>query len=308
MAGAETSGSERIVKDEVMASVLTEGLEGPEGPVWMPDGTLCVTEMGRARITAIAPDGTTRSYADTGGTPNGVALGPGGALFVTNNGGSEAGYIQVISPQGAVEVLYPNCDGEPFLSPNDLAFDAHGGFYFTDPGPISREGIKFGHLYYALADGSLVKRLQHIFFHPNGLALTEDGSTLIVLESMTGRAWGLPVESPGTLGWVDAGPRSGRPRGRPEDAHVATVPGAGLPDGMCIDEAGNLLICAENAGFVSVHAADGTPIARLDAGDPKPTNCCFGGDDYRTLYVTGIGDGRVTTIEWERAGLRLPNY
>ena len=291
-----------------MASLLVEGLASPEGPVWMPDGTLCVVEMGGARITSIAPNGSTHVYAETGGRPNGLALGPGRSLFVANSGGEEAGYIQVVSPGGAVEVLYRDCDGAPFLGPNDLTFDAHGGFYFTDPGPVTRQGISFGYLYYGLADGSLVKRLQHIFIFPNGLALTEDGSTLIVLESITGRAWALPVEAPGTLAWSDAGARSGAPRGRPEETLLATLPGAGLPDGMCIDKSGELLICAANAGFVSQHAPDGTLIDQLDAGDARPTNCCFGGDDRRTLYVTGIGSGRVTTIEWETAGLQLPNY
>ena len=113
--------------------MLTDGLQFPEGPVWASDGTLYVTETGGGRITAIAPDGSKRTFAETGGSPNGAALGPGGYLYVANNGGEEPGYIQRIDADGHIETLYGDCDGQAFHGPNDLAFDAHGGFYFTDP-------------------------------------------------------------------------------------------------------------------------------------------------------------------------------
>lgn len=285
--------------------VLTDGLKFPEGPVWAPDGTVYVTEIEGGCITAIAADGSKRRFADTGGSPNGAALGPDGYLYVTNNGGREAGCIQKIGPQGTVEVLYNECDGKPFQSPNDLVLDAHGGFYFTDPGMVNREGLKFGHLYYALRDGSRVTRLQYYFYLPNGIALTPDGSTLIVLESVTGRVWGIPIESPGVLGQVDAGARAGAPRAWPVSALLTTVPQPAAPDGMCLDAAGNMLICAHNGGVVSVHAPDGTPLAPIEVEDRRLTNCCFGGPDSQTLYITESGLGRVVTVRWERPGLRL---
>ncbi|MCE2487267.1 MAG: SMP-30/gluconolactonase/LRE family protein, partial [Desulfurellaceae bacterium] len=116
--------------------VLTDGLKFPEGPVWAPDGTLYVTEIQAGCITAITADGAKRSFADTGGAPNGAALGSDGYLYVTNNGGRDPGCIQRIDSGGKVEVVYDSCQGQPFQGPNDLVMDAHGGFYFTDPGMV----------------------------------------------------------------------------------------------------------------------------------------------------------------------------
>ncbi len=285
--------------------VLTDGLKFPEGPVWAPDGTLYVTEIEGGRITAIAPDGSKRTFADTGGAPNGAALGPDGYLYVTNNGGQEPGSIQRIDPHGKVDMLYEKCDGHPFHGPNDLVLDAHGGLYFTDPARVTRQGVPFGHIYYARCDGSQVTQLQYYFYFPNGVALTPDGSTLIVLESLTSRVWAIPIDSPGVLGQVDAGARAGSPRQWPVSSLLATMPQPAVPDGMCLDAAGNLLVCAHNAGVVSVHAPDGAPLSHITVEDRRLTNCCFGGEDFQTLYITESGLGRVVTVRWERPGLRL---
>ena len=173
------------------------------------------------------------------------------------------------------------------------------------PAPLSREGSKFGHLYYARRDGSLVKRMQYYFLLPNGIALTPDDSTLIVLESLTSRVWAIPIESPGVLGQVDAGARAGAARAWPVSGLLTTVPQPAAPDGMCVDEAGNLLICAHIGGMVSVHAPNGAPLSQIQVEDRRLTNCCFGGDDFQTLYITESGLGRVVTVRWERPGLRL---
>lgn len=90
------------------ARVLADGLRFPEGPVAMDDGSVIVTELIGQRLTRVAPDGTTTTVAETGGSPNGLAVGPDGALYgnvcvaTIINGG-----ISIISPDGDVEHVPP---------------------------------------------------------------------------------------------------------------------------------------------------------------------------------------------------------
>src|SRR5579875_2148223 len=135
------------------ARVLAEGLLFPEGPVAMPDGSVVLVEIARGTITRVGVDGTVSVLARTGGGPNGLALGPDGAFYLCNNGGFlwhegpppfrpvgtpddyDTGRIERVDPTtGAVHRLYDSCEGQRLCGPNDIVFDAEGGFYFTDLG------------------------------------------------------------------------------------------------------------------------------------------------------------------------------
>src|SRR3954447_5854159 len=70
--------------------LVTEGLEFPEGPIAMADGSIILTEIKGQRLTRVTPDGQKETVVDTGGGPNGAALGPGGATYHTNNTGGGA--------------------------------------------------------------------------------------------------------------------------------------------------------------------------------------------------------------------------
>src|SRR6185295_12014646 len=67
--------------------IIAEGLEFPEGPVWMPDGSMVVVEVRGGRLTRVTANGRVEPIAELGGGPNGAALGPDGWVYVCNNGG-----------------------------------------------------------------------------------------------------------------------------------------------------------------------------------------------------------------------------
>src|SRR6187431_2866798 len=66
---------------------IASGLRFPEGPVAMPDGSVILVEIERRALSRVMPDGRVRVVAVLGGGPNGAAMGPGGKIYVTNNGG-----------------------------------------------------------------------------------------------------------------------------------------------------------------------------------------------------------------------------
>src|SRR5208337_4829551 len=83
--------------------------------------------------------------------------------------------------------------------PNDIVFDQHGGFWFTDLGKVRARDQDRGAVYYARADGSLLVEVIQPMVHPNGIGLSPDGDTLYVAESLTGRLWAFEITGPGEI-------------------------------------------------------------------------------------------------------------
>ena len=87
--------------------IIAAGLEFPEGPVVMPDGSIVLVEIKRGTITRVDPDdGSVDVLAQPGGGPNGAASGPDGALYVCNNGGFEWGEARGLTIPGLVADNY----------------------------------------------------------------------------------------------------------------------------------------------------------------------------------------------------------
>jgi gluconolactonase len=297
--------------------VMAEGLLFPEGPIAMPDGSVILVEIGRGTISRVAPDGTVTVVAETGGGPNGIAFGPDGRIYVCNNGsfptfvdsrgrtriaeGRDAdtvlGYIQAVDLQtGSIEVLYTEVDGRHLSAPNDLVFDASGGFWFTDHGKIWERQRDHGGVYYAKPDGSFIAEVIYPVEAPNGIGLSPDEKRLYVAETHTGRVRVWDIAAPGQL----ASPHGKSTRGR----LLAGLEGEQLFDSLAIDSEDHVCVATIRNGGITDIAPDGT-ITHVASGDTVTTNICFGGDDMRTAYITGSLNGTLLKTMWPRPGLRL---
>jgi gluconolactonase len=294
---------------------ITSGLEFPEGPIALADGSVLVVEIKGGRLTRVLPDGTHKVVAETGGGPNGAAIGPDGAIYVCNNGGFEwhaaggltlpgnqpsdysGGRIERVDLEtGRVEVLYRECEGIPLRGPNDIVFDAEGGFWFTDHGKTrERERDRTG-IFYATPDGARIEEKVFPLDAPNGIGLSPDDSTLYVAETHTGRVWSWSLSAPGVIA-PQATPNGG--------TLLAGLPGFQLLDSLAVDGAGNVCVATLVNGGITCISPDGGSIEHLATGDPLTTNICFGGDELRTAFVTLSGTGRLVAVEWPRPGLKL---
>ncbi|WP_433873322.1 SMP-30/gluconolactonase/LRE family protein [Saccharopolyspora sp. CA-218241] len=297
--------------------LIASGLLFPEGPIAMSDGSVLLVEIKRGTLSRVAPDGTVSVVAECGGGPNGAAIGPDGAVYVCNNGGFEwldiggrmvpghqpadyiGGRIQRVTADGAVTDLYTEVDGRGLRGPNDLVFDAHGGFYFTDLGKRRERETDRGGLYYALPDGSRIAEIAHPLTEPNGVGLAPDGSRVYVAETSTGRVWYWDVAGPGLLRRTGRGPAGA--------ALLHGFDGYQLLDSLAVDGAGNVCVATLGTGAISVLSPAGEllEVVGVPEHDFHVTNICFGGPDLRTAYLTSSGRGLLYAVRWPRPGLAL---
>ena len=252
--------------------VLADGLGFTEGPVCLPDGRVAVTSISQGAVHLVSPDGGVETIT-TGGGPNGLALGPDGALYVAQNGGvwgapgpAPAG-VQVIRGS-RVEYLT-----EGMGAPNDLMFDPDGALWVTDtvaafewgrdelarPGRVHVVDVGSGACRTVLEEGPVFT---------NGLAFTGDGR-LLVSATLPREVVGYRITGDGLV-----------------DPEVVVSFGLGGPDGMCADGEGGYWVALTSAHRISRFSLEHgiTGSVRLPLGS-LPTNVCrdHAGDG---LYVT----------------------
>ena len=279
-------------------TVVAEGLAFPEGPIAMPDGSVILVEIERGTLTRVLPDGRNEVIAECGGGPNGAAFGPDGRVWLCNNGGRDAhGCIQAVSLEtGEVETVYETVEGHRLSAPNDLVFDATGGFWFTDHGSTWERTRDHGGLYYATADGREVREVVYPLEAPNGVGLSPGDERVYVAETHTGRVRSFDITAPGELAL-----RFGKEtRGR----LLGTVSGEQLLDSLAVDSSDRVCVATIRSGGITAFDQDGVSTF-VPTGDRITTNICFGGEDMRTAYITGSRDGTLLKLAWPVAGHRL---
>ena len=305
--------------DTLDLELVADGLGFPEGPIWMLDGSIILVEIKAKRLSRISPDGRRSTIAEFRGGPNGAAVGPDGAIYVCNNGGmaflEKDGLSMAVSAApdhvggsidrvdlatGAVTTLYTEGDGRKLNSPNDIVFDRHGGFWFTDLGRGTELFHDVGALYYATPDGRSIRRVRGAMHSPNGVGLSPGGDRVYVAETFTSRVWCHDVVSPGEI-------RDTGDMWKPGEV-LGPLPGYQLLDSMAVDAAGNVCVATLLRGGVTIFPPDGSATTFLPVPDIATTNLCFGGGDMRDVWITASSTGRLYRGRWRGPGLELAHY
>jgi gluconolactonase len=300
---------------------IATGLQFPEGPIAMDDGSIVLVEIARGTLSRVTADGQIQVVANLGGGPNGAAIGPDGAVYVCNNGGFQfvktshgllvpvgqaadysGGRIERVNlATGRAERLYESVEGLPLRGPNDIVFDSHGGFYFTDLGKTRATEMDRGGIFYGQPGGGAASVVARPVMTPNGIALSPDGNTLYYAETDGARVWAFDLTGPGQFKRTpQLSPHGGR--------MVAASPGGHYQyfDSMAVDAFGNLCVATLMHGGISVISPDGRMCSHVPLPDPITTNICFGGINRRTAFITLSGTGRLIAIDdWPVPGLAL---
>jgi len=270
--------------------ILAEGFEWSEGPVWIADGEhLLFSDIPRNHIVKwkegegksvwMEPSGYTGKEPFGGREPgtNGLLLDHDKRLIMCCHGDRQ---VKRIEKDGSITILASEYEGKRLNSPNDAVVHSSGAIYFTDP-PYGLPGgarseareMDYCGVYRRATDGTLTLLTKEMT-RPNGIALSPDEKTLYVAQS-DGRApiWkSFPVKDDGTLGKSTL------------IADGRDLPGElrGGPDGMTVDEHGNLW--ATGPGGVVIMSPEGKFLGRILTGQAT-ANCTFG-NDGKTLYMT----------------------
>jgi gluconolactonase len=296
--------------------LVADGLAFPEGPIVCADGSVILTEIAAGRLTRVHPDGRKQVLVETGGGPNGAAVGPDGAIWICNNGGSfsyreqdglllpgptnpdhRGGSIQRYDVEaGRLETVYEACGGERLIGPNDLVFDSGGGFWFTDYGSAPPGMKRLGAVYHATIDGSRISRERENLYSPNGIGLSPDERILYVADTFLGRLWAFDVEAPGRLGPPPMDVVPGRA--------VHNLQGVQLLDSLAVEAGGKVCVATILNGGITLFDPDGT-VEHLPVPDIVTTNIAFGGADMRDAYITASSTRRLYKARWPRPGLKL---
>ena len=210
------------------------------------------------------------------------------------------GSIQRINATtGECTTLYTECNGHTLSAPNDIVFDVHGGFYFTDLGKRYARHRDHGGLYYALPDGSKIVELACPMLEPQWvrpLAGRQDPLRRPTRKGPGCRAFN--VEGPGVLEKSKPfHPHSGR--------CIAGLPGHARFDSLAVLANGNIAVATLTTGYITEFLPAGEVVRAVKMPDIYPTNICFGGPDMRTAYITLSDSGRLARMPWPEPGLKL---
>jgi gluconolactonase len=305
---------------------IATGLQFPEGPIAMDDGSVLLVEIARGTLSRVTPEGKVSVVCELGGGPNGAAIGPDGQVYICNNGGfvfhteSNGTFRPVAQAKdysgGRLERVNLNtgtferlisqvtqAESAPISlrGPNDLVFDHLGGLYFTDLGKVRATEMDRGGVYYFNPANGDTKVLAHPALTPNGIALAPDDKTLYYAETEGARLWALDLRAPGVSAKHPfPSPQGGR--------LIAACPGGGYQrfDSIAMDDFGNIVIATLMKGGISTISPDGQLLSFLPTHDIMTTNICFGGPGMRTAFITLSGIGKLIAIDdWPIPGLRL---
>lgn len=289
-AATTMNAQESFKKEEIKMEKVAEGLNFPEGPAWDGSGTLYVSNCYGARITRIR-DNSVDTFVASPSKPvsfektNGLTVYKDGTIYACEFG---LGAILKFSPDGSCNIAVSGYNGAKFNRPNDLAFDANGNLYFTDPksyDPKIPDGVV-----YMLPEGKseAVPVIKDLCF-PNGIAFSADGKQLFVCESAKQRVLKYSVLENGKTGSYTV---------------FAEMPG-GDPDGIAFDTEGNLYVAHFGGGAVVVFDKDGNKIREIKTPGKKPSNVEFAGKDMKTLYITEDETNAVYRMTVDIPGLKL---
>ncbi len=244
---------------------VVSGFQFTEGPVWSHEGYLLFSDIPASRILKLVPGSNPAEFRTRTNGANGNTFDTSGRLYSCEG---DARRVVRIGRGGRLEVLADRFEGKRLNSPNDIVVRKDGHIWFTDPafGPSEKgRELDFYGVFHLSPKGAL-EVVAKPKGRPNGIALSPDAKILYVSNSDEHNVRAYDVD------------RSGNATN--ERVLVSGIDG--VPDGMKVDEKGNLYVTANG---VAVYSPEGKLLGTIPVNE-TPANCAFGDPDLDTLYIT----------------------
>jgi gluconolactonase len=241
------------------------GFRFTEGPVWSREGFLLFSDVPNNQIRKLVPGERSVAFRDDSHGANGNTFDAQGRFYSCE---SKTRRVVRVDKKGKMEVLAEKWEGKRLNAPNDIVVRKDGQIYFTDPAfgdqADTRELAFYG--VYHINPKGVMNLIAKPAGRPNGIAFSPNGRILYVANSDDRNVRAYDVDHNGVV----------------SNERVVVSNVDGVPDGIRVDEKGNLYVTAKG---VSVYTAEGKLLHTIELSE-TPANCAFGDPDLQTLYIT----------------------
>lgn len=287
---------EAILAPDAKLTALAAGGAGGEGPAWHPVHGV-FTSSNSGNINLLSPKNESRIYKKDAGT-NGLLVDAQGRLVCCE---PKLRRVTRIEDDGTLTVLTDNYEGKKYNQPNDLTIDSKGRIYFTDPRYGGRgdmqikgaDGKTIEGVYRIDAPGKVTRIIGRELDRPNGILVSADDKTLYVADNNN-------TDKNAVRALYRFDLKDGVPDLASKKKLYDWKNGRG-PDGLKQDTLGRLYVAGglnkpsetepatDVKGGIYVLSPEGKLLEFIAVPTDEVTNCAFGGEDRKTLYITGGG-------------------
>jgi gluconolactonase len=266
-----TAHAQSPVPSGATLEVIATGIQQPEGPVWKDGVGLLFSDIKAAKIYKWTSENGLEVFMAHSDSSNGLTLDLQGRLILTQMGKRR---IARQETDNSITPLVSTYNGKKFNSPNDLVVKSDGSIFFTDPdfnipGGSKNKQLSFQGIY-RIGNAGNLKLLDSSFVEPNGICFSPDEKKLYVNESPTGQIFVWDVINDSTI---------------TNKKLFYMIPSFGYADGMKVDPEGNLY-CTGPTGVWIISPTGKLLDKIILPGNQSASNCAWGDDDKKTLYIT----------------------
>lgn len=257
-----------------------------EGPSFDRDGNLYIVDIAFGLIFKVSNLGIIDKILEYDGEPNGLKIHKDSRIFVADHKNG----LMLLDPKSfAITPFVQRFRTESFKGLNDLFFSSTGDLYFTDQGQTGIQDPS-GRVYKYSNCGKIECLLSNIP-SPNGIVMSPSENFLYIASTRGNSILRAMILPDGSLTRV---------------GNFIQMSGGSGPDGLAIDEAGNLFIAHAGFGAVWMFSPRGVPLMRIDSCmGAMTTNIAFGGKDNRFLYITESESGSIMIAHMDIPGKKL---